>query len=112
MSIDYAKNMSICVAKSEGGNFLTCRIKLILINRENTNIFFLGQTNEIIPYCEMGGSELLQLTKKLQKKWLFFHIPPFCLLIPFPKSLSDLHQFICPNSRLMIQTCDKYQECK
>ena len=38
--VQYKENMSVCIGKSIWGNFIMCRIQLILIDINDTNIFF------------------------------------------------------------------------
>ena len=74
--------MSICVGKSQAGNFVTCRIDSILINAEYTDLFFLGQISEIISYNELGVYERSQINENLPKTLSIF--PHSSLLSPDP----------------------------
>ena len=80
--VNYSQNMSICIGKSVWGNFLLCRIELILINHEKTNIFFIGRTSGIISNLEFGVCESVDFDKAsngiLQ---IFLHSSP---LAPHP----------------------------
>lgn len=49
--------MSICVEKNSYGNFIICEIKLILIRADGTEIYFLGNTSEIIYNTHLGVYE-------------------------------------------------------
>lgn len=53
-NIRYSESMCICVGKNTFGNFIICKIKYILINEAFNYIYFLGWTDEIVPYVEIG----------------------------------------------------------
>ena len=80
--INYSQNMSISIGKSIWGNFLLCRIELILINHDKTNIFFIGRTSEIISNLEFGVCESVDFDKASNEVLQIF--PHSSLLAPHP----------------------------
>ncbi|XP_043483992.1 uncharacterized protein LOC122512301 isoform X1 [Leptopilina heterotoma] len=63
--IKYLRNMSVCVGKSTFGNFVICRIEIIVINSDNSNIYFIGRIKEIIPNTKLGVYETLSYNETL-----------------------------------------------
>ncbi|KAJ8671095.1 hypothetical protein QAD02_002354 [Eretmocerus hayati] len=50
----YEKDMMLCVDKSKYGNFVTCKISLILVSLDHSDVFFLGNTNEVVKNDDFG----------------------------------------------------------
>ena len=46
--ICYKKYMNVCVGKNVCGNFIICKIELILLNEDYSDVFFIGSTREIV----------------------------------------------------------------
>ena len=67
--INYSQNMLICISKSVWGNFLLCRIELILINYDKTNMVFIGRkVKSLLTWNQ------LTLIKHLIKSYKYSHI--------------------------------------
>ncbi|KAJ8671532.1 hypothetical protein QAD02_002791 [Eretmocerus hayati] len=56
----YEKDMMLCVDKSEYGNFVKCKVLLILVSLDHSEIFFLGNTDEIIKCNDFGVYEIVE----------------------------------------------------
>ena len=80
--VEYKNNMSICIGKSIWGNFIMCRIQLILINNNKLNIFFIGHTTEIVANLELGVYESIDINKATHEILQLF--PYSSLLAPHP----------------------------
>ena len=64
--------MSVCVGKSQVGNFVMCCIDIILMNAEYTDLLFLGQISKIISYNELEVYERSQINENLTKTLSIF----------------------------------------
>lgn len=63
--------MSTCIGKNTFGNFVMCTIKYILINEKFNYIYFLGWTDEIVFYEELGVYEIAQYKgHENRSRWL------------------------------------------
>ena len=81
--INYVKNMSVCIGKSQAGNFTMCRIDSILINAYYMDLFFLSQISEIISYYELGAYELSQSNENLPETLSIFPYSSLLSADPF-----------------------------
>ena len=83
--VQYKENMSVCIGKSILGNFIMCRIQLILIDISGTNIFFIGRTTEIVLNLDLGVYETVDIDKASHE---IFQLFPYSSLLsphPFPE---------------------------
>lgn len=79
--------MCICIGKNTFGNFIICNIKYILINDKFNYIYFVGWTDEIIPFEELGVYEKVEY-KGLENRSRWLSIFPYSYLLspdPLPQ---------------------------
>ena len=87
----YAKGMTICVSKNEYGNFIICDIKLILVENDYSEIYFVGNSKEII-YCpELGLYELENYDQNDSGLYNYSVFSTIQLLSPNPILQSDIN---------------------
>lgn len=88
--VRYSENMCICVGINTFGNFVICAIKYILINQKFNYIYFIGWTDEIILFKELGVYEKAQYKgSETRSRWLSI-FPYSHLLSPDPLPQFDL----------------------
>lgn len=56
--VEYVTDNCLVVGKSIYGHFVMCKISLIFVNDNHTNIYFLGTTSEIIYNSDVGVYEV------------------------------------------------------
>ena len=83
-NVRYSQNMCVCVGINTFGNFVICTIKYILINKNFNYIYFIGWTDEIVPFEELGVYEKAEY-KGSEKRSRWRSIFPYShLLSPDP----------------------------
>ena len=80
--ICYSQGMYICVGKNTNGNFVICKIRLILLNMDYSEIYFLGSVNEIVFCPEIGVFEIAQYQQNESRTQNFSIFPFSSLLLP------------------------------
>ena len=76
--------MCLCVGKNTFGNFVVDTIQYILVNEKFNYIYFLGWTDEIVPFEKLGVYETVQYKGSENRSRGLSIFPDSYLLSPDP----------------------------
>lgn len=69
--IQYRKDQSICVEKNEYGHLIACKIEVMLVTNDYTQLYFVGRTFQIILNTDLGVYENVQYKgDENRSRWL------------------------------------------